>query len=205
MAYMIADPERYFRNFIPPRNELLLELERQAQEENVPIVGPVVGELLYILVRATNSQTVLELGTATGYSAIYLAMGLSGAAGKLVTLERDETMAFRARENIARAGLTNRAEVMIGDVIDTLQTLDGPYDLVFMDIDKEDYAAALPECRRLLKLGGLLVVDNVAFKGAREFNQIIFSDNKWRSVLLYSFLPQHSPEQDGLTLAVRIE
>jgi predicted O-methyltransferase YrrM len=77
--------------------------------------------------------------------------------------------------------------------------------MIFMDIDKEDYAGALPDCRRLLRLGGLLIVDNVAFQGAREFNQIIFNDNKWRSVPLFSLLPLHSPEQDGLMLAVRIE
>lgn len=205
MAYMITDPESYFRTFIPPRDKLLLELERQAQEENVPIVGPLVGELLYILARATNSRTVLELGTATGYSAIYLARGLSGPDGKLTTLERDETMATRASENIDRAGLADRVEVRVGDVIQLLQTLEGPYDVIFMDIDKEDYAAALPECRRLLRLGGLLVVDNVAFQGAKQFNHMIFSDRNWRSVVLYSFLPQHAPEQDGLTLAVRIE
>jgi predicted O-methyltransferase YrrM len=202
---MIQDPETYFRGFIPFRDELLLELERQAQQENVPIVGPVVGELLYILARATNSQAILELGTATGYSAICLARGLRGPDGKLITLERDETMATRGSENIARAGLADQVEVRVGDVVQVLHTLEGPYDLIFMDIDKEDYAGALPECRRLLRLGGLLVVDNVAFQGARQFNQMIFNDDKWRSVALYAFLPQHSPEQDGLTLAVRIE
>ena len=205
MAYMIPDPESYFRDFIPLRDELLIELEEQARELNVPIVGPVVGELLYILARATSSQTILELGTATGYSAIYLARGLKSPDGKLTTLERDEVMATKARENIARAGLSDRVEIRVGDVIRVIQTLEGPYDMIFMDIDKEDYAGALPGCRRLLRLGGLLIVDNVAFQGAREFNQMIFNDNKWRSVPLFSLLPQHSPEQDGLMMAVRIE
>ena len=205
MAYMIQNPETFIRNLIPPRDELLLELERQAQEEDIPIVGPVVGELLYILARAINSQAILELGTATGYSAIYLARGLSVPHGKLTTIERDQSMATRASESIARAGLADRVEVRVGEVIRALEKLKGPYDLIFMDIDKEDYAGALPGCRRLLRLGGLLVVDNTAFQGAKEFNQIIFNDNKWRSVLLYSFLPQHKPEQDGLTLAVRAE
>lgn len=205
MAYMIPDPESYFRNFIPLRDELLIELEEQAQESNVPIVGPVVGELLYILARATNSRTILELGTATGYSAIYLARALKSPDGKLTTLERDEVMATKAGENIARAGLSDRVEIRVGDVIRVIQTLEGPYDMIFMDIDKEDYAGALSGCRRLLRLGGLLIVDNVAFQGAREFNQMIFNDNKWRSVPLFSLLPQHSPEQDALMLAVRIE
>jgi predicted O-methyltransferase YrrM len=114
-------------------------------------------------------------------------------------------MATRATENIVKAGLSDRIEVRVGDVNQAFGTLEPPYDLIFMDIDKEDYARSLPGCRELLRMGGLLIVDNVAFKGAREFNQMIFNDDKWRSVLLYSFLPQHSPEQDGLTLAVRIE
>jgi predicted O-methyltransferase YrrM len=202
---MIPDPEAYFRSFIPSRDELLLELERQAQEENIPIVGPVVGELLYILARAINSRAILELGTATGYSAIYLAQGLTGKRGMVTTLERDEIMATRAKENIARAGLADRVEVRVGDVVQVLETLEGPYDLIFLDIDKEDYADALRGCRRLLRLGGLLVVDNIAFLGASEFNQRIFNDKSWRSVQLYSFLPEHSPENDGLTLAVRIQ
>ena len=205
MTSMIDDPKSYFRDFIPPRDELLHELEQQAHEENIPIVGPVVGELLYILAKATNSRTILELGTATGYSAIYLARGLIGLNGKVTTLERDKTMAIRATENIARAGLTDRIEVIMGEVNETLEKLEPFFDFIFMDIDKEDYAAALPTCRELLRLGGILVVDNVAFKRAREFNQMIFKDDRWRSVLLYSFLPQHSPEQDGLTLAVRVE
>lgn len=204
MPYMIPDPETYFRGFIPARDELLLELERQAREENIPIVGPVVGELLFILARALNSQAILELGTATGYSAIYLAQGLSGPDGMLTTLERNESMAIRANENIARAGLADRVEVRVGDVMQVLEELEGPYDLIFVDIDKEDYATVLPGCHRLLRLGGLLVVDNVAFQGASKFNQRIFNDKQWRNVHLYSFLPDHSPEKDGLTLAVRV-
>ena len=93
----------------------------------------------------------------------------------------------------------------MGEVIEVLEKLEPPYDLIFMDIDKEAYAGALPGCHRLLRLGGLLVVDNVAFQGAREFNQRIFNDNQWRSVHLYSLMPNHSPEKDGLMLAVRIE
>ena len=205
MAQMVSDPETYFRGFIPPRDDLLIELEKEAEENCIPIVGPVVGELLYIFSRAMNAGAILELGTATGYSAIYLARGLNAPDGMLTTIERDETMATRAKDNLARAGLLDRVEIRVGEVFQVLETLKGPYDLVFMDIDKEDYGEALSHCRSLLRLGGLLVVDNVAFLGASEFNQKIFNDNQWRCVHLYSLLPNHSPEKDGLTLAVRIE
>ena len=205
MADMIPDPEKYFRNFIPPRDDLLIELEKEAEEKNIPIVGPVVGELLYILAKTMNARAILELGTATGYSAICLARGLSGSDAMLTTIERDENMAIRAKKNFARAGLVDRVEVKVGEVFQLLKTLNGPYDLIFMDIDKEDYVKALSPCRLLLKVGGLLIVDNVAFVGASEFNQKIFNDNQWRSVHLYSLLPNHSPEKDGLTLGVRIQ
>lgn len=205
MPDMIPDPETYFRGFIPLRDELLIEIEQEAEQEHIPIVGPVVGEFLYILAKAIDCRAVLELGTATGYSAIYLARGISNPEGILTTIERDEAMAARARENIAKAGLADQVEVRVGEVAEVLETLKGPYDLIFMDIEKKDYQETLSRCHSRLRLGGLLVVDNVAFLGAHEFNQTIFSDNHWRCVHLYSFLPNHSPEKDGLTLAVRVE
>jgi predicted O-methyltransferase YrrM len=204
MSKMIPDPETYFRDFIPPRDQLVTELEGQANQENIPIVGPVVGELLYILAKVMNARTILELGTATGYSAIYLARALTESNATLTTLERDENMAARARQNIDRAGLAQRVEIRVGDAFQAMEALDDTYDLIFMDIDKENYARALPHCHRLLRSGGLLVVDNVAFLGAKEFNQKIFAGEQWRSVHLYSFLPEHSPEKDGLALAVRL-
>ena len=205
MPDMIPDPEAYFRGFIPPRDELLIELEQEAEQEHIPIVGPVVGEFLYILAKAMDCRAVLELGTATGYSAIYLARGISNPGGILTTIEHDEAMAARARENIAKARLADQVEVRVGEVEEIIETLQGPYDLIFMDIEKEDYQKTLSGCHSLLRLGGLLVVDNVAFLGAHEFNQRIFTDNHWRCVHLYSLLPNHSPEKDGLTLAVRVE
>ena len=113
-------------------------------------------------------------------------------------------MARRARENIAAAGLSARVEVKIGDAQALMAALNGPFDLIFMDIDKEGYLPALAGCHRLLRLGGLLVVDNTGFQGAADFNQALLADRRWRSVNLLTMLPQHSPEKDGLALAVKI-
>ncbi len=93
----------------------------------------------------------------------------------------------------------------LGEALDLLAGLTGPFDFIFMDVDKESYLPALPHCRRLLRLGGLLVADNVGFAGAAAFNQEIFSSRDWKSLHLLGFLPLHSPEQDGLCLAVRIQ
>jgi len=205
MSKMIPDLENYFRGLVPLRDELLLELEREAEQENIPIVGPVVGELLFILARVSASQQILELGTATGYSTIYLARGTDAAQGRVLTLEHDDHMAQRARLNFARAGLENRIEVKVGEAISLMTAINGPFDLIFMDIDKEGYLGALPHCQRLLKVSGLLVIDNTGFKGAIDFNRELFSHPYWRSVQLLSLLPGHAPETDGLSLAVRIK
>jgi caffeoyl-CoA O-methyltransferase len=205
MAAMLADLEGYFRGFVPPRDELLQELEDEAQREAIPIVGPVVGELLFILARATGAALILELGTATGYSGIYLARGCEPVQGRLLSLEMNETMAARARANFARAGLTGRVEVRVGEALSSLAALSGPFDLIFLDIDKESYLPALDHCQRLLRPGGLLVADNVGFAGAADFNREIFKRREFRTVHLLGLLPRHSPEHDGLSLAVRVE
>ncbi len=205
MSQMQPDLEGYFRNFVPRRDPLLLELEHEAQAEGIPIVGPVVGELLFILARVSAAVNLLELGTATGYSAIYLARGCEPAGGRVLTLELDKAMAARARGNLEEAGVSQRVEVRPGDALQLMAALEGPFDFIFMDIDKEFYLPALPHCRRLLKPGGLLVTDNVGFTGASPFNQEIFASKDWRTVHLLSFLPSHSPEHDGLSLAVRVQ
>jgi predicted O-methyltransferase YrrM len=204
MCAMIPDLEAHFREFLPPRDELLLALEEEAQRENIPIIGPLVGELLLILARATQARRVLELGTATGYSAIYLARGCEPQNGQVISLELDAHMAARARGNFAQAGVGDRVEVREGEALLLMEGLAGPFDLIFLDIDKESYLAALSHCQRLLRVGGLLVADNVGFTGALAFNREIFRRPEWRVAPLLCFLPAHSPEHDGLSLAVKV-
>lgn len=203
MPPIVDQPETYFKQFIRQDDPLLRELEAEAQAEKIPIVGPVVGELLFVLARALGAQSILELGAATGYSAIFLARACALNAGRLTTLEFDPNLADRARQNLQRAGLASCATVVCADALAQLRRMDGPFDLVFMDIEKSDYARALPDCHRLLRPGGLLLADNVAFPEADPFNRAVFSDSRWRPVTLLAFLPGHSPEHDGLCLALR--
>jgi len=97
MSKMIPYPESYFSKFVPVRDEFLVALEREAEQEGIPSVGPVVGELLYILSRATGARTILELGTANGYSTIYLARACQSAKGRVITVDWDQDMAIRAK------------------------------------------------------------------------------------------------------------
>jgi caffeoyl-CoA O-methyltransferase len=204
MCAMIPDLEAHFREFIPSRDGLLRTLEVEAEGEHIPIIGPLVGELLFILARVTQARRILELGTATGYSAIYLARGAEMQNGQVISLEVDGAMAARARGNLTRAGVGDRVEVREGEALLLMEDIPGPFDLVFLDIDKESYLPALSHCQRLLRVGGLLVTDNVGFTGAQDFNREIFRRPEWRVAPLLCFLPAHSPERDGISLAVKI-
>ncbi len=203
MSNIVEKPEHYFRQFIPKREELLIELEAEAEREDIPITGPIVGELLYILACATKSRRILELGTATGYSAIYLARACEILSGRVTTLENDSAMAARAQQNFQKIGVANLIEIRVGDAAETLPQMKKEFDFIFMDIEKQDYIRVLPDCERLLVKGGLLVADNVGFKDADEFNRAISDNPAWRSIALFSFLPFHSPENDALGLALR--
>ena len=201
---IVDNPEAYFRRLVPKRDDLLKNLEREAGEEDIPIVGPVVGQLLAILVAATGARRVLELGTATGYSAIYLARALSPVEGRVISYELDAELAGRARTRIEKAGMTRFVEVRTEDAMAALGRLEDRFDLIFIDIEKADYIRVLPDCRRLLRAGGLLVADNVAFRDADPFNRAMADSVEWQAVNLFGYLPGHSPEHDGVAIALRV-
>lgn len=204
MSAIVDNPEAYFSQFVPERSALLMELEEEARRDAIPIIGPIVGELLYILARISGAKRILELGTATGYSAIFLASACDATDGLVVTLEQDAAMAEKALKNFQVAGLQKRIELRVCDAMQELTQLDTVFDLIFMDIEKQDYQLALPHFQNCLRKGGLLVADNVGFKDADGFNRAIAGDPDWRSVSLFSYLPAHSPEYDGLCLAIRL-
>ena len=204
MSHLIENPEDYFRQLLPSRDALLVELEQEAEREDIPIVGPLVGQLLYLLASIIGAERILEVGTATGYSAIHLTRALDPARGQLVTIEKQPEMAARAAANIRRAGLLELVEIKNGGALEQLAQLQPGFDLVFLDIDKKSYVDCLPHCERLLRPGGLLVADNVRFIDADRFNREINSSSKWQALHLYGFLPAHSPEMDALCLALRL-
>ena len=204
MFNLISDAENYFRTKLPPRDPLLLEMEEEASKKAIPIVGPVVGELLFILARVCQAERILEIGTATGYSAIHMARGAEQRNGRVITLEREKSIASRAEDYFKKAGLEERIKVRVGDALKSMEIMEGPFDMIFLDFEKKNYAAALPHCTRLLRSGGLLVADNVAFVDADPFNTAIFDQPEWRVVELLSLLPLHSPETYGLCIALRV-
>lgn len=205
MSTMVTDPQSYFRRWIPKRDHQLKTLEKQAIDEDIPIVGPVVGELLRILLLVIRAERVLELGTSIGYSAIHMGHACRLANAHLTTVEQDSELARQAMENISKAHLSPYISLKQGNALKILSTLAPSFDFIFIDIEKTDYAGALPHCKRLLRNNGMLLADNTAFEDARPFNRLIFEDPDWHLVNLFTFLPAHSPENDGLCLAVKYQ
>ena len=127
-------------------------------------VTPAMGKLLQLLARSVGARRILEIGTLGGYSTIWLARALP-ADGELVTCEIDQHHAEVAAANLARAEVDERVDIRVGPARDTLSTLDGPFDLAFVDADKASGAEYFGQCVRLVRSGGLIVVDNVVRQG----------------------------------------
>lgn len=167
----------YLRNTIKHNEGLLNELEQYAAKQHVPIAAPETARLLTVLGRLVKPRRILEVGTAIGYSAIILA-GTLEPGGRVDTIERQEEMLLMARENIKKAGLENTISVIAGEAGEVLKCLDKQYDMVFLDAAKGQYPEFLPECLRMLKQGGLLVSDNVLFKGMVASNDLVVRRKK---------------------------
>jgi predicted O-methyltransferase YrrM len=162
----------YIRSTLRKNEGLLKELEEYAAGNHVPIVTPEVARLLVVLGKLVKPARILEVGTAIGYSAILLAGALT-QGGRIDTIERQEEMIIKARENIKKAGLENTIGIIAGDAEEVLRCLDKKYDMVFLDAAKGQYPEFLPDCLRMLKKGGLLVSDNVLYKGMIANEQLI--------------------------------
>lgn len=154
----------FIRGEIPKRQGILGELEDYAEANSVPIVQPETAKLLEAITCMKRPARILEVGCAIGYSAILMAQYLDDG-GSITTLEWDADMAEKARRNIEKAGLSDRITVIQNDAKEVIQNLTGEYDVIFLDGPKAHYIYMLNDCIRLLKKGGVLISDNVLYKG----------------------------------------
>lgn len=161
---------RYLRDLLPKRTGLQAEMEAFAKEYRVPISQPETMKLLEVLIRLGRIDSVLEVGCAIGYSAVCMA---EAGCARIDTVEISEDAARVARKNFAKAGLTERICLYEGDAKEVLPTLQGEYDMIFMDAAKAQYQEFFPHCMRLLKQGGLLVSDNVLYKGMTATDELV--------------------------------
>ena len=202
------DVDDYVYNLLPPRDEVLAEIEAEATRRRIPIVGPAVARFFQQLVMMTGAKTVFEMGSAIGYSTIWWARAV-GEGGKVHYTDSDRKNADQARRYFERAGVADRITIYIGDAIELLSEQKQEFDIVFNDIDKEDYPRVLRLVPPCLKKGGLFVTDNVlwsarvveknpkeaATKAIQEFNRQLYKSP--------DFFPTILPLRDGVAVAVK--
>jgi len=159
--------ERYAEEYTTPGGELFDRLEAETREKTTApgmMVGRIEGKFLEFLVRSTGAQLVLELGTFTGYSSISMARALTGT-GKVITYDVNPDTTAIARRYAEEAGVADRIEYRLGQALDALPSLEGPFDLVFIDADKGNYVNYYEALLPKLAANGLLIVDNALWSG----------------------------------------
>ena len=165
MGQIVPDAiERYLGSLNRMSDPVLDDIARGNATRGLPLVDAEVGALLRVLATATAATRILEIGTAIGYSGIWLA-GALPPGGMLLTMELNEDRAREARDNFAKAGLADRVSVIVGDAQLKIAKVSGPFDLIFQDGDKMLYGPLLDRLVDLLRPGGLLVTDNVLWSG----------------------------------------
>ena len=169
--------EDYIRNTLKDKEGLLRELEVYANENNVPIVHKEVSDLLKVLLKVQRPKKILEVGCAIGYSSILFASSLDGEV-EIITVERNEKMIEKAKENIKRAGLEDKITILEGDAEELLKTVDGEFDMIFLDAAKGQYKLFYDMVIDKLKVDGLLISDNILYKGMVAHDDFVIRRKK---------------------------
>lgn len=169
--------EDYIRNTLKEKEGLLKELEIYAKENNVPIVHKEVSDLLKVLLKVQRPKKILEVGCAIGYSSILFASSLDGEV-EIITVERNEKMIEKAKENIKRAGLEDKITILEGDAEELLKTVDGEFDMIFLDAAKGQYKLFYDMVIDKLKVDGLLISDNILYKGMVAHDDFVIRRKK---------------------------
>lgn len=164
--------EQYIRGLIPSHSGILKDMEEYAVENKVPIIHKEVANYLDIMINIKKPIRILELGTAIGYSAI-LMHNSCGSIQRVDTIERDEAMLIKAEQNIKEAGLQDKIHIISGDCLEVLGNLQEKYDLIFMDAGKGHYNEFFPHCLRLLEKDGIIIADNVLYKGMVASKELV--------------------------------
>jgi len=203
----VPEVEDYLYAMLPPRDEVLAEIEAEAAKNDVPIVGPAVGRVLYQLAIISGATKVFEMGSAIGYSTIWWARAV-GERGRVVYTDGDRKNADQARRHFERARVSQRITVRVGDALEMLSEEKEPYDIIFNDVDKTDYPRVFRLALPRLKSGGLFITDNVLWSGKvaqpdpdaqtkaiLEFNKLIYESKDLFTTIL--------PIRDGVSVCVK--
>ena len=206
----ITEPaiEQYLANLLPERDAVLMEMEQLARDRNIPIIGPVVARFLYQIIRLTGARRVFEMGSAIGYSTIWIARA-AGPGCTVYYTDSDTANARLAEDFIQRAGVRDRVMILTGNAMELLDQTPGEFDVIFCDVDKDQYPQAFHRALPRICKGGLLLADNVLWqglvtetprddftRGIVEFNRLIYSSPE--------LFPTIMPVRDGFAICEKL-
>jgi predicted O-methyltransferase YrrM len=190
---------------------VLLRMEEEARNQRFPIIGPAAGKYCYLMARAIGARRIFELGSGYGYSTLWFSRAVrENGGGEVYHTVWDEDLQRRARANVAEAGYEDTVHFHLGEAVQALRETEGPFDIIFNDIDKNGYPASLPVMKEKLRVGGLILIDNMIWHGAifdaadkspdtegvREFTRRLQEDK--------DFVFQLVPVRDGVITALRV-
>ena len=200
--------ETYLNGLVPPRHPELQAMEAHARKIRFPIIGPACGQFCYFITRLTGATSVFEMGSGFGYSTAWFARAVKENGGGVVHhVVWDHDLSNQARTHLTALGLVDLVEFHVGEAIQELRNTPGPFDVIFNDIDKQDYPLSLPVIRDHLRPGGLMITDNMLWHGAvidpddhepttegvHELTRLVTTDPAWLSSLV--------PIRDGMLVA----
>ena len=200
----------YLTSLVPPREPELQKMEEYAEKNNFPIIGPACGYYCYQLARILNARSIFELGSGYGYSTAWFAKAVMENGGGVVHhTVWDEELSKSAAGHLSTLGRGDVVQYHIAEAVETLRQTEGPFDIIFNDIDKDAYPSSLPVIREKLRPGGILIIDNMIWHGQildpndhektteaiREFTKSITTDADWIVSLI--------PARDGMIVAYK--
>ncbi len=201
----------FLTNLVPPRAPELQKMEAYAEEREFPIIGPICGHLCYQIARTSGARHVFEMGSGYGYSTAWFAQAVKeNGSGEVHHVVWDEELSNKARVHLKALGYEGIVRYTVGEAIQALHATKGPFDIIFMDIDKQDYVKALPVIYDKLKISGILIIDNIlwsgrifddkdqspATKAIRETTGMLSSSDRWLTSVV--------PIRDGLLVATKL-
>jgi len=209
-AFTQEDVDKYIYDLLPEREAVVKEMEAYAEEHRVPIIGPAVARLLTLLVQISGATRIFEMGSAIGYSTIWLARA-AGTKAKVFYSDGSPENARRAQEQFRKAGVAKCINVQVGNALELVKKTPGKFDFIFNDVDKHQYPDALRAALPKLKRGGLFVTDNTLWsgkaarpaaaddkdtRGVQEFNRLVYASKELFPVLI--------PLRDGVTVCRKL-
>ena len=200
--------EAYVNGILPKRDAVLAEMESLAKRRDIPIIGPACARVLYLMAKLTNARRIFEMGSAIGYSTIWLARAV-GPQGRVFYTDGDASNARTAQEFLSRAGVLRRVTMLLGDALKSLQKTPGKFDIVFIDVDKHQYPEALRLALPRVRSGGLIIADNVLWsgkitrrakdentRGIQEFNRAVYASKQLFPIIV--------PLRDGVAVCQKL-